>query len=190
MNINLAVFRLRKFFKSRKRLPSYGEMRSIFGFSSKNACFKLVKKLIDEQILAKDSKGRLVPRKLFPPLPILGVIKAGSPTMHEQQFMESLSFDDYLVGNFDKSYLLRVSGDSMIDAGIYEGDLVVVEKEKEAKNGDVVVACIDGEFTLKYFRKEKNSISLVAANKKYPAIQPKENLTIFGIVVSVVRKYR
>lgn len=161
----------------------------MFGFASKKTSFELGKKLIAAGILEKDSKGKLVPKNLFPPLPVLGTIKAGSPGDAEQQLLDTMSVEDYLVSNPEKSYILKVSGDSMIGEGINPGDLVIIEKDKKPKEGSIVVAYIDHEFTLKYFQRKNGKVYLSSANKKYPPLYPKENLTIFGTVVSVLRKY-
>jgi repressor LexA len=184
-----ALKRLRKFFRKNKRLPSYSEMNVIFGFSSKKASFSLVEKLVKEGFLAKDYNGKLSPKKFFPALPVLGLIPAGSPIAAQEQLLETMSFDDYLVANPEKSYVLRVSGDSMQEAGINEGDLVVVEKDKTPLENDIVVACVDDNFTLKTFKKKKDKAYLKPANKKYPVIYPQNSLVIFGTVVSVIRKY-
>lgn len=189
MNIETAAKKIRSFFRSQKRLPSYQEMCKLFGFSSKQASFRLAQKLIDAGILEKDNTGKLIPKKLFPPLPVLGTIRAGDPTSTESQLLDTMSFDDYLIGRPEKSYILKVTGDSMIEEGINSGDLVIVEKGREPKEGDVVVAFIDSEFTLKYFHRKSGKVRLISANKKYPPIYPKENLEIFGIVISVIRKY-
>lgn len=184
-----AVQKIRSFFQSRKRLPSYREMCRIFGFSSKQSSFRLAGKLIEEGFLKKDNQGKLVPGRLFFGLPVLGVIRAGMPAEAHEALLDSLSFDDYLVKRPGDSYLLRVSGDSMTEEGINEGDLVVVEKGRPAKEGDVVVAFIDNEFTLKYFRRKGGRIALVPANSKYPVLYPTDSLSIFGTVTAVIRKY-
>ncbi len=189
MTLEEAAGKIRKFFYQHRRIPSYQEMCFLFGFASKKASFSLAQKLIAAGILEKDETGRLLPRKLFPSLPVLGTIKAGRPADAEQQLLETMSLEGYLVSHPERSYLLKVSGDSMIGAGIQPGDLVVIEKGKEAKDSDIVVASVDGEFTLKYFKKTGSKVYLSAANKNYPVIYPQENLTIFGTVVSVIRKY-
>ena len=139
MNLDSATHKIRRFFRKNKRLPSYQEMCHLFGFASKHASFKLAAKLIEAGILDKDDKGRLIPKQMFPSLPVLGVIRAGNPTSADEQILSSISFDDYLIARPEKSYLLRVSGDSMIEAGIHEGDIVIVEKDREPKEGDIVV---------------------------------------------------
>jgi repressor LexA len=78
----------------------------------------------------------------------------------------------------------------MMDAGIHPGDLVLVQKNLTPKNGDIVVAQVDGDWTLKYFEKKEGAVSLRAANKKYPLITPRQELVIAGVVIANVRKYR
>jgi SOS regulatory protein LexA len=189
MLLDEAAQKLREFYKQNKRLPSYQELCDLFGFASKKTAFALAKKLIDAGIIEKDSSGKLLPKRLFAVLPFYGAVKAGYPSAAEEHLFETMSFDTYLVNKPEHSFVLRVSGDSMIDAGINEGDLVIIEKDKQAKDGDVVVALVDGEYTLKYYYKRNSIISLVPANKRYPVIYPKESLSIWGIVVSVMRKY-
>lgn len=189
MHIESAIKKLRKFFRIHKRLPSYQEMCTLFGFASKKASFELGKKLIKAGIVEKDSTGRLIPKQLFPSLRLLGSIAAGIPTPAEEQLLSTMSFDHFLVNRPERSYLLKVRGDSMVEAGIHDGDLVVIEKGVLPSERDIVVAEVDGEFTLKYLRKKEGQFYLMPANREYSPIYPRDNLTIFGIVVSVIRKY-
>lgn len=185
-----AVRKIRKFYISNKRLPTYGEMSYLFHYKSKHGAYDLATRLISEGVLIKDSSGKLLPKRLFLPLTLYGSIKAGYPAPAEDQLVESLdSFDVYLVDNPEGSFLLKVSGESMIDAGLYDGDIVVVDKDKRPKRGDIVVAHIDNEWTLKYLDVEKGKPCLKPANKKFKTIYPKKTLVIGGVVVSSVRKY-
>ena len=84
---------------------------------------------------------------------------------------------------------MQVSGDSMIGEGIMEGDLVIVERDRQPKVGDVVIAEVDGEWTMKYFKKKNGQVYLEAANAKYPIIRPKAELRLGGVVTAVIRKY-
>ena len=179
---------LKKFFHRFRRFPTYDEMLSLFQLSSKNAAFKIVQKWIDAGILAKDS-SQLVPTDRFFSLPLLGTIRAGSPTVGETLPVESVSLDTYVVGNAENTYLLKVSGDSMIDEGIRPGDMVLIDRKREPRNGDIVAAYVDEEWTLKYYHKENGRIVLTAANRAYSPIIPRATLEIGGVVVSVVRKY-
>jgi len=179
---------IKKFYRKFRRLPSYGEMLKLLHLSSKNAIFKIVNKWIDEGLLKK-SNNKLSPTNKFFSLPFLGIIKAGFPILAEEN-RDYLTLDEYLIENPDSSFLLKVSGDSMIDAGIFEGDLVVIEKRKEAENGDIVLAQIDREWTLKILEKSQGRLRLKAANPKYPPFSPREELQIYGVVKALVRKLR
>lgn len=85
--------------------------------------------------------------------------------------------------------MIRVQGDSMIDAGIFTGDIVIVDRGQRGKVNDIIVAEVDREYTLKYLKRDSKGYYLQAGNKKYPPIHPKEELKIFGVVIGVVRKY-
>lgn len=183
-----ALNKIKEFYFRRKRLPSYREMQEIFGFASKNAVAYAVYKWIKEGVLKMD-ENKLIPTSQFFGLPLLGNIKAGSPTTENQYETETVSLDEYLIGNPGYAYLLRVTGDSMIGEGIHAGDLVILDKKRAPKNGDIVAAYIDNEWTLKYFKKEGNKLFLEAANPKYKPLSPRESLSIGGVVVSVIRKY-
>lgn len=177
---------LKKFYKDFNRLPSYTEMLKIFGFSSKNSVFKLVNKWIEEGFLLKDEK-KLAPTSKFFGLPLLGIIKAGYPILAEEN-KTYLTIDEYLIEDPTNLFLLKVSGDSMIDAGIFEGDIVIIDHKKQPKNGDIVLAEVDREWTLKYLKKDSKTVYLEAGNPNYPPIYPKRELKIHGTVKGVVRK--
>jgi repressor LexA len=100
-----------------------------------------------------------------------------------------ISLDEYLITRPNASFLLKATGDSMTGAGIMDGDLVIVEKGREPKSGDIVVAQVDGEWTMKYFRKQGKKVFLEAANPKYPTISPQSELRLEGIITAVIRKY-
>ncbi|MFH1829787.1 MAG: transcriptional repressor LexA [Pseudomonadota bacterium] len=180
---------LRRFWRSNRRMPTYTEMCRIFGYGSKNAAFRLAKKLIDEGYIEKDTAGRLSPKGDRLGIPLMGYVQAGFPSPAEEELIDTLSLDEFLIDKPEASFLLKVSGDSMIDAGIHEGDLVIIERGLTPKSGDIVLACVDSEWTLKYYRKSKGALELVPANSKYPVIRPKNELTIGGIVKAVIRRY-
>ncbi len=176
------------FYRVYKRMPSYSEIAKLFGFKSKNAVSKVIDKLIDEGILAKDSKGRLIPERSVNEIPLLGLVEAGFPTMVDA-LTDTISLDEYLVGDKDKSYVLEVKGDSMIEEGIHEGDLVIAEKKREPKDGDIVIAYVDGGWTMKFLKKKDGKTWLEPANKNYKPIYPKHELQIAAVVKGVIRKY-
>lgn len=178
-----------EYFRREGRMPSYSEICDLFEYKSKNAAFRLVKKLIDVGFLTKSAKGRLVPQGPLRPLRVLGTVQAGFPTPAEEEHLDTLSLDDYLIGKPEASFLVRVTGDSMCEEGIMAGDLVIVERNRTPKNGDVVIAQIDGDWTLKFFDKKGTVVRLIPGNKNYPVLIPKVELKIGGVVTSVIRKY-
>ena len=170
-------------------MPSYAEIMALVGFKSKNAVYKLINKLVDEGVVRKDANGRLSPDRLVGEVPMLGLVEAGFPGEADAQTLDTIDVNEYLFDHKDVSYLLRVKGDSMIDAGIREGDLVMAERGKEAKPGDIVIALVDGGWTMKYYRRKGSQIFLEPANKAYKPIYPRENMEIAAVVKGVIRKY-
>jgi repressor LexA len=177
------------FYRNNKRMPSYTEIMRLVGFKSKNAVYKLINKLVDEGVVNKDSSGKLTPNRMFNEVPLLGLVEAGFPTATEEQPNDTLCLEDYLIKDKDSSYLLEVKGDSMIDEGIKEGDLVIAERRGDPKDGDIVIAEVDGGWTMKYYKKKGNLVYLQPANKNYLPIYPEYDLKIAAIVKGVIRKY-
>lgn len=177
------------FCRENRRMPSFAEMMSLLGVRSKSVVNFWIDKLIEADILEKDNKGRLKFKKSAYAIPLAGSVQAGFPSPEEEALCDVMSMDEYLIAKPDASFLLQVSGDSMTGAGIMEGDLVVVEKGRTPRNGDIVVAEVDGEWTMKYFRREGKHVFLEAANPQYPVIRPKAELKVGGVVVACVRKY-
>lgn len=118
-----------------------------------------------------------------------GEVCAGFPSPAEEELRDVLSFDEYLVLHPETSFLLSVTVDSMIGAGIMEKDLVIVERGRQPKNGDIILAEVDGNWTMKYFHKKGKTIMLEAANAKYLPIVPQTELRIAGVITALVRKY-
>jgi SOS regulatory protein LexA len=181
--------KLLSFYEREKRMPTYTEMMKLFGFKSKNAVARLVDKFIEAGLVTKDYLGRLVPEKSFDEIPLLGLVKAGFPADVAEESRDTVNLDDYLVTKKEKTYLLEVDGDSMIEAHIADGDMVLVEKTDHARDGDIVIADVDGEFTMKYFRKEGNTVWLEPANKDFKPIYPTVYLNVTAVVKAVIRKY-
>ncbi|HTR45155.1 MAG TPA: transcriptional repressor LexA [Thermodesulfovibrionales bacterium] len=178
------------FYQERGRMPSFSEIGEMAGFRSKNAVFKFVNKLERLKVLERDSKGRLIPGSIAAPVKMLGTVEAGFPSPAEEELADALSFDDLLIQNRESTFLLKVSGDSMSGAGILPGDMVIVDKGQTPKSGDIVIAEVDGAWTMKYLGKKGESVTLLPANPKYQPIRPKNELKIAGVVTAVVRKYR
>ena len=107
----------------------------------------------------------------------------------EEELHNSINLEDFLIKNREFIYMLEVDGDSMIDAHIKKGDMILVEKTNQAKDKQIIIAEIDGEFTMKYFRKEGNKIWLEPANRNYKSIYPKQSLNVIAILKTIIRKY-
>ncbi len=177
------------FYARHHRMPGYQEMMKLTGFKSKNAVHKLIGRLSEERVLQKDSLGRIAPGPMLRGTRLLGVVEAGFPSPAEEELLDVMDFDEYLTPNKESSYILKVKGDSMIDAGIRSGDMVVVERKPTYKVGQIVIASVDGEFTMKYLRKNGDKYFLEAANVNYKPIHPKGALMVEAVVTAVVRKY-
>jgi SOS regulatory protein LexA len=180
--------KLEGFYARERRMPSYSEMAKLFGYKSKNAVYKLVGKMVDAGLVVKDKLGRIVPSQSFGEIPMVGLVKAGPPTEAEELY-DTVDLDEMLIRNKALTYMLEVDGDSMIEAHIEEGDHVLVEKATVARDKDIVIAEVDGEFTMKYFRRDGNKVWLEPANRSLKNIYPERSLNIVGIVKAVIRKY-
>ncbi|MCO5068295.1 MAG: transcriptional repressor LexA [Kiritimatiellae bacterium] len=190
LDIQEKIQELRLFYRREKRLPSYREMLDVFGYRSTNAVSGLVKKLVEHGFLAKDAEGHLSPTaQLSGTVRMLGFVQAGFPSPAEEAAADVLSLDEYMIRRPEATFLLTVNGDSMVDAGIHPGDIVLVEKGSQPRNGQIVVAQVDGEWTLKYYVKDSVGVRLDPANRKYQFIRPRQSLVIGGVVRGVIRRY-
>ena len=180
---------IQSFCSGKRRMPTYKEMLDLLGVRSKSVVHYWMEKLCAQGALAGDSKGCLKPVRPAPGIPVAGTVAAGYPSPAEEALRDIISIDEYLITRPESSFLVKVSGDSMTGAGIMDGDMVIVEKGREPKNGDIVLAEVDGEWTMKYFVRKGKEIVLEAANPKYPTIRPKNELRLGGIITAVIRKY-
>jgi repressor LexA len=125
-------------------------------------------------------------------LTFLGYVQAGFAAPSEEEVADTITVSDYLIRNKEASYLLKVSGDSMIDAGILPGDMVIFERTVDYKPGDIVIALTPDGYTIKYLRKERHGTTdryyLQAANSQYPLFIPTD-WKIIGVVISTFRTY-
>jgi len=180
--------------------PTLREMREHFGVRSDNSILKRLKALEEKGYLEKDDTPRgikllsAVKEKLeaasnMARIPLLGTIPAGGPVLTEEHIIDYFEVGQDLLKKPQGSFALRVTGLSMIDAGILEGDFVIANRDIEAKDGDIVIALIDGENTVKRYRKDGHQVWLEAANPDYSDIEPSEYLEIQGVVTAVIRMY-
>jgi DNA polymerase V len=117
-------------------------------------------------------------------------VPAGTPEDADDHVETTADLNSLLLRNPKDTFLLRVTGDSMMDAGIYENDMLTVDRKLEARNGQIVVALVDGRSTVKTFRKDRKGITLVPQNKRYMPIKilPENDFQILGVVTNVIRK--
>lgn len=180
-------------------LPSFDLISIDLGFKSKTSVWQYFQKFIELGLIREKFNKFFIPSimswneesssaSLKIPLYSEGV-RAGFPTMAEGYTDNNISFDELLIKKPYSTFCVNVVGDSMIDAGICDGDMVVVEKGESVRDGDIVVANVDGDFTLKYYRIKNGKIWLEPANSNYPNIIPQNELTIVGLVTGLVRKY-
>ncbi len=181
--------KIQRFYDQQKRMPSYGEITKITGLKSKNAAFKAVARLTDLGLIDKDNTGRLVPGRNFSGVRVLGYVEAGWPSPAEEELLDTMSLDDFLIRNREATFMLQIKGDSMIEAGILPGDMVLVERGMNPKEGDIVIAEVDKNWTVKYLRRRGGKVCLIPGNKKYRPIFPRQELNIAAVVKAVIRKY-
>lgn len=124
-------------------------------------------------------------------LPLYGSrVQAGMPTATDDYMEGRIDLHDYVVQHPAATFFVRVQGDSMLGAGIHEGDILVVDRSLEAREGSIVIAVVDGELTVKRLRRRNNQVELVPENEKYPVIKvgPEQDFRIWGVVTTVVHR--
>lgn len=181
---------LQRYYKQHRGFPAMAKLTEVVGMSSSASVFGLVGRLSDAGYLQR-LDGRVVPGKRFFARQLVGRVRAGVPQPSSQEEPEVFTVDDYLIDQPDRTTLHRVRGDSMRDAHIVEGDLVVVEHNTPTKPGDIVLAVIDDELTVKTLALDAGGrFYLEPANPDFAPIHPTASLEILGVVVSVMRRVR
>jgi len=186
---------LKSFYKNHKFPPTIREVSSFFSISVKGA-YDHVKALEKKGIIRCDlNRSRAIEileleeeleSESFT-IPLLGSVAAGKPLFAEENFDRNISLPMDMLRK-GKQFALRVSGESMIGAGILHGDTAVFVQQSVAENGDIVVAAVDEAITLKRFFREKNRIKLQAENPDFNPIYS-QNVRIIGKLVGVIRNY-
>lgn len=126
-------------------------------------------------------------------VPLFGhTIRAGFPSPADDYVVETLDLNDFLMPRKEASFLLKVKGESMLDAGIHDGDILVVDKSMTATDGRVVIVTLDGQFTVKTLEKKRGKIRLIPANPEFAPIEIKDEqeLQVWGIVTSVIHQFK
>lgn len=179
--------------------PTIREMREHFGVSSDNSILKQLNALKEKGYIQKDDtprgikilssvKERLSSSELK--LPLLGMVPAGGPVLTEEYIERWIKVSDDIVYKAKDSFLLRVKGDSMVDAGIFEDDILVVCASLEPRIYDIVVALVDNQNTVKRYMKEGGKVYLKPENPRYENIYPEGELCVQGVVTGLLRFYK
>jgi len=184
--------------KSRNYPPSVREIGEAVGLSSSSTVHNHLNQLERRGLIKRDpSKSRTVQlvrdqnadnqRRNAVSVPVIGNVAAGAPILAEQNIEEHMLLSPELAQ--EGYFLLRVRGESMINAGILEGDLVLVRPQREAPNGAIVVALVDGDATVKRFERGNGHVKLIAENPAYAPIVT-TNVSLVGVVRGVIRMFR
>ena len=169
--------------------PTRAEIAKILDFKSVNAAESHIKALVKKGVIEKvpgSSRGIKLVEEISG-IPLIGSVAAGSPIMAYENVEKTIHSNPL---NKSVDFFLRVQGESMIDAGILDNDLVGVRKTKNAENGEIVVARLEDEVTLKRFKKDSSGIRLVAENKSFSDIRVDEtsNFSIEGKALGIIRE--
>ncbi len=175
--------------------PSTREIQKHFGFASQTSVMQYLDALERKGFLdrhARKARALITPvqKVRITDIPIYGQIPAGMAILTEQTIEGHVSLDTRSVNasKNGRTFALRVRGDSMINAHILDGDIVILEDRKDVQNGDIVAALIDGETTLKRYVMDHGRPYLKAENPLYPDLVPARELRVQGVMVSLVRK--
>ena len=171
-------------------LPAYGPLQAVLGLASRSAVAKVLHRLRTAGYLERHPHNRWTPTAAFFERPLADAPTPAGPPVLPTDSGDGHAIDAWLVRHPSRTVLVPVTGDSMVGAGIHSGDRVVVERDVPARPGDVVIAVIDGEFTLKTLAVDGGQAVLAPANPAYPVLRPGERLAIFGVVVGLIRSYR
>ena len=183
--------KLQDYYAEWKSIPSYASLCEVFGIASKSWVKAILDRLGKAGFIERTPDGMWIPTRRFFARPFAeSSVQAGIPVSVTATQGDYFVIDEMLIDTPSLTTMIPVKGDSMIDAGIHDGDIAVVEKRNLANVGDIVVAIVDNDFTLKTLDKEGGKFILRPANSAYPVIRPQGSLEIFGVLVGLIRKYR
>lgn len=176
-------------FARHRAMPSFGEVARALGLSVSTVAHH-VDGLKANGFLGATSTGRLVPGKAFFARSLVSSVRAGLPALVDDSAPEPVLIDEYLVDSPSRTFLLTVKGESMRDAGLLPGDIVVVKRGALASPGDIVVVNANGEGTVKELAQHANGeLYLRARNPDFDDIAPAEGFEVMGVVVGQFRRY-
>jgi SOS regulatory protein LexA len=180
---------LQDYYAAHGALPSYARIGELVGLRSKSSVSALIDRLAEAGLVQRTPDRRLAPGEDFFARPLVDSVRAGLPQAANDTGQDSIAIDRYLVRQPSRTVLLSVRGDSMQDAGLLEGDNLVVDRGAPARVGDIVVAIVDNQFTVKYLAQDARGFYLKPGNIAYAPIRPQGQLEIYGVVTGSFRRY-
>ena len=183
--------RLRDYYQRHRAMPTYDGLAVLMGYRSKAAAFKLAARLSTAGFLNTGPGQRIVPTDQFLARPIAGSVRAGHPEAPSETLFESVSLDSLLIDTPSTTVFVRVTGDSMIESGIMDGDLAIIDRGLKARIGDIVVAMWDGETTIKELAIDGRGRTILKCHHPtMPPLIPKGTLEVLGVYVGLARRHR
>lgn len=188
-NYNKKIDILRDFFRTGWVYQSFDQMSKLLGYANSAGVKRFFEKLVSEWVLAFENRV-YVPTQQLTGYHLFESVRAGLPFTPETQPTSQMDLEKYLIEHPASTFFVKVKWDSMMDAGIQQGDIVILDRSLTPNNGDIVIASLDGDVTLKYFEKNWDRLRLIPANPKYEPIVVSWPCEILGVVSGSVRKYR
>jgi SOS regulatory protein LexA len=181
--------KLQDYYATHGVLPSYARIGELVGLRSKSSVSAMISRLSEAGFIQHTPDRRLAPTEEFFARPVVDTVRAGLPQAANDPGISGFAIDSYLIQKPSRTVLMQVKGDSMTDAGLMEGDHLVVDRGTSATVGDIVVAIVDNQFTVKYLAKDARGFHLRPGNIAYPVIRPEGQLEIYGVVAGSFRRY-
>ncbi len=183
--------RLQDYYARWRCIPAYERLCSVLGLSSRSAVGKVLERLRQQGFLERTPDGAWIPaRRFFERFMAEQAVQAGEPAADAGSGLTAILLDDLLVDTPSRTLLITVHGDSMSGANIFEGDVVIVKRQATASPGEIVVAVVDGELTVKRLERDAQGWLLRPENPAFCDIRPEGSLEIVGVVTGLARRLR
>ena len=181
--------KFRRFYFAYRTVPTFEASKMIIGVQSKSAVHRFFQQMLDEGYLTKKD-GSYYPADRLVSLPLFDSVQAWTPIDVYDPQAKQVNVEEFLVDNPTETVLLKVRGESMINAWLHEWDIVIVDKSREPRDGDMVIAFVDEQYTVKRLHKWiETPRELHPDNANFSIIKPQQSLEIFGVVVWSMRRY-
>lgn len=183
--------RLQDYYARYRCIPAYERLCALWGIASRSAVGNVLERFRRNELVERTPDGDWIPsRSFFERLMARQPVQAGLPAMDLQAGLSPILLDELLVDTPSKTLLLKVQGDSMSGANIFEGDVVIVERQNHANPGEIVVALVDQELTVKTLMKDGDGWLLHPENPSFADIRPQGELKLIGVVTGLARRLK